>query len=238
MDELGIRREMCEIGKMAFANGYVAANDGNFSVKLSANEFLCTPTGVSKGLMTPDMICRVGADGTLLEKNGGYRPSSEIKMHLRVYERREDVFAVVHTHSPYATAFAASRKAINQPIMTEAVVLLGCVPLAGYATPGTDEVPDSIEEFLPFFDSVLLSNHGVLTWGKDLTDAWYKTESAEHYARVTATSALLGGSAPVDTEQLKGLYEIRRRLGFPMMENMAQCPGKKTCGVCTREGCL
>ena len=135
--EMDIKIEMCEIGKRVYNRGMVAANDGNFSVKLSENEFLCTPTGVSKGFMTPEYICKVDAEGNVIEANEGFKPSSEIKMHMRVYKEREDVKAVVHAHPMYATTFAVCGLPLTEPIMPEAVLSLGTVPLAKYGTPST-----------------------------------------------------------------------------------------------------
>lgn len=158
--ELEIKQEMCEIGRRVYNRGMVAANDGNFSVKLSEDEYLCTPTGVSKGFMTPEYICKVNAKGEVLEANEGFRPSSEVKMHMRIYQERPDVNAVVHAHPMYATTFAIAGEALMDPIMPEAVIFLGGVPLAKYGTPSTMEIPDSIQEFLQDYDAVLLENHG------------------------------------------------------------------------------
>lgn len=154
--EMDIKIEMCEIGKRVYNRGMVAANDGNFSVKLSENEFLCTPTGVSKGFMTPEYICKVDAEGNAIEANEGFKPSSEIKMHMRVYKEREDVKAVVHAHPMYATTFAVCGLPLTEPIMPEAVLSLGTVPLAKYGTPSTMEIPDAVSEYLPYYDAVLL----------------------------------------------------------------------------------
>ena len=123
--EFEIKQEMCEIGKRVYNRGMVASNDGNFSVKLNDNEFLCTPTGVSKGFMTPEYICKVDAEGNVLEANEGFRPSSEIKMHLRIYKERPDVNAVVHAHPSFATSFAIAGIPLTQPIMPEAVIKKG-----------------------------------------------------------------------------------------------------------------
>ncbi len=116
---------------------WFAANDGNISVKLNDNEFLCTPTGVSKGFMTPEFICKVDAQGNVIQANPGFKPSSEIKMHMRVYQKRPDVGSVVHAHPIYATSFAIAGIPLTQPIMPEAVIALGCVPIAEYGTPST-----------------------------------------------------------------------------------------------------
>ncbi|MBR1914542.1 MAG: class II aldolase/adducin family protein, partial [Lachnospiraceae bacterium] len=155
-NEYEIKKQICEIGKRIYDRNMVAANDGNISVKLNDNEFLCTPTGVSKGFMTPEFICKVDREGKVLQANKGFRPSSEIKMHMRVYQKRPDVGSVVHAHPTFATAFAIAGIPLTQPIMPEAVISLGCVPIAPYGTPSTMEIPDAVEPYLEHFDQVLL----------------------------------------------------------------------------------
>ncbi|MBR5517424.1 MAG: class II aldolase/adducin family protein, partial [Clostridia bacterium] len=129
VSEFEIKKQIWDIGKRIYDRGMVAANDGNISVKISDNEFLCTPTGVSKGFMTPEYICKVDADGNVIQANGNFKPSSEIKMHMRVYKQRPDVKSVVHAHPIYATSFAIAGIPLTQPIMPEAVIALGCVPI-------------------------------------------------------------------------------------------------------------
>ncbi len=209
-----IKQEMCEIGRRVYERGMVAANDGNFSVKINENEFLCTPTGISKGFMKPECICRIDARGQLLEENGGFRPSSEMKMHLRVYQERPDVGAVVHAHPPYATTFAAAGLELEQPILSEAVLTLGKVPVAKYGTPSTQEVPDAVAEYLQDYDAMLLANHGALTYGDSLMNAYYKMESVEFYARILYQTKMLGGAKELTREQVEDIYEIRRRSGM------------------------
>ena len=159
MDEYEVKQQICDIGRRIYERKMVAANDGNISVKVGENEFLCTPTGVSKGFMTPESICKIDESGKVLEASEGFRPSSEIKMHLRVYEKRPDIRAVVHAHPVYATTFATMGEPLCRPIMTEAVVSLGCVPVAGYARPSTSDVADAVEEYVEHFDAMLLANH-------------------------------------------------------------------------------
>ena len=144
MSPYEIKKEICEIGRRIYNDGFVAANDGNISVKVNDNEFYCTPTGVSKGFMTPDMIIRIDGTGKKLE--GKLNPSSEIKMHLRVYRERPDVNAVVHAHPPIATAFTVAGVDLDQYILPEAVLTIGAVPTCDYGTPSTEEIPDSLEE--------------------------------------------------------------------------------------------
>lgn len=236
-NEFEIKKLMCEIGRRVYNRGMVAANDGNFSVKLNDNEFLCTPTGASKGFMTPEYICKVDANGNVLQANGNFRPSSEIKMHMRVYEKRPDVNAVVHAHPSYATSFAIAGIPLTQPIMPEAVIALGCVPIAKYGTPSTMEIPDAVEEYLPYFDQVLLENHGALTWGTDLMNAYMKMESVEFYAELLYKSRVLGGPKEFNKEQIEKLYEIRRKMGLPGKHPANLCPnaknGKENCHSCS-----
>lgn len=212
--ELDIKKEMCEIGKRVYDRGMVASNDGNFSVKLNDNEYLCTPTGVSKGFMTPEYICKVDAKGNILEANEGFRPSSEIKMHMRIYEKRPDVKAVVHAHPMYATTFAIAGKPLMEPIMPEAVIFLGGVPLAKYGTPSTMEIPDAVEEFLEDYDAVLLENHGALTYSDSLLNAYHKMESVEFYARLMYQTMAIGGPQILSDERVEQLYEIRRNMNL------------------------
>ena len=212
--EMDIKIEMCEIGKRVYNRGMVAANDGNFSVKLSENEFLCTPTGVSKGFMTPEYICKVDAEGNAIEANEGFKPSSEFKMHMRVYKEREDVKAVVHAHPMYATTFAVCGLPLTEPIMPEAVLSHGTVPLAKYGTPSTMEIPDAVSEYLPYYDAVLLENHGALSYADSLMGAYHKMESLEFYARLLYQAKMLGGPKELTDEQVKRLYGMRRQYGL------------------------
>lgn len=212
--ELEIKEEMCEIGRRVYNRGMVAANDGNFSVKISDNEFLCTPTGVSKGFMTPEYICKVDSEGNVLEANEGFKPSSEMKMHMRIYKERPDVQAVVHAHPMYATTFAVAGIPLMEPIMPESVIAFGGAPLAKYGTPSTEEIPDSIMPYLQQYDAVLLENHGALTYSDTLLNAYHKMESLEFYARLMYQAKMIGGPQILDEKRVEELYEIRRNMGL------------------------
>lgn len=212
--ELEIKEEMCEIGRRVYNRGMVAANDGNFSVKVSDNEFLCTPTGVSKGFMTPEYICKVDSEGNVLEANEGFKPSSEMKMHMRIYKERPDVQAVVHAHPMYATTFAVAGIPLMEPIMPESVIAFGGAPLAKYGTPSTEEIPDSIMPYLQQCDAVLLENHGALTYSNTLLNAYHKMESLEFYARLMYQAKMIGGPQILDEKRVEELYEIRRNMGL------------------------
>ena len=213
-NEKAIKEQICDIGKRIYNRNMVAANDGNISVKLNDHEFLCTPTGVSKGFMTPDYICKVDEKGDVIEANEGFRPSSEVKMHMRVYAKRPDVGAVVHAHPNFATSFAIAGQPLSIPMMPEAVISLGCVPLAPYGTPSTMEIPDSIEQYLDDFDTVLLENHGALAWSTDLLSAYMKMESLEFYAELLYKSKMLGGPTEFTKEQIADLVKIRQKMGI------------------------
>lgn len=236
--EYEIKKQICEIGKRIYNRGMVAANDGNISVKISDNEYLCTPTGVSKGFMTPEYICKIDGQGNVLHANKGFKPSSEIKMHLRVYAKRPDVKSVVHAHPIYATSFAIAGIPLTQPIMPEAVIALGCVPIAEYGTPSTNEIPDAVEKYLPYYDAVLLENHGALTYSDSLLAAYHKMESVEFYAELLFKSKQLGGPQEFSKEQIEKLYEIRRKFGMTGKHPANLCPNNKNgnmschnCGV-------
>ena len=234
--EYEIKKQICEIGKRIYNRGMVAANDGNISVKLNDHEFLCTPTGVSKGFMTPEYICKINEKGEVIQANPGFKPSSEIKMHLRVYEKRPDVKSVVHAHPMYATSFAIAGIPLTQPIMPEAVIALGCVPIAPYGRPSTTEIPDAVEPYLQYFDAVLLENHGALSYSDSLLNAYMKMESVEFYAQLLYQSKVLGGPKEFTPEQVEQLYEIRRKFGMKGKHPANVClnnkAGKPSCHSC------
>lgn len=213
MPEFMARKQICDIGKRMYNRGYVAANDGNISVRIGRDTILCTPTGVSKGFMTPDMLVKLNMKGE--RRSGTRKASSEIKMHLRVYKENPEVMAVTHAHPPIATSFAIGGIELDKALLPEAVVMLGTVPIAPYATPGTEEVPESIAPYCKDHNAVLLANHGALTWGSDLIEAYYRMESLEHYAAIMMyTSNIIGKSNELSCGQVERLIEIRKNLGI------------------------
>lgn len=214
LSEYEVKKEICEIGKRIYMNGFVAANDGNISVRINDREVLCTPTGVSKGYMTPDMICKVDMDGKVLTANGKLRPSSEVKMHLRVYKERPDVKSVVHAHPPYGTSYAIAGVPLDKPIMPEAVIALGNVPIAAYGTPSTDEIPDEVSKYLYSYDAVLLENHGALTYSDTLLNAYFKMESLEFYAKLMHLSSQIGEPQVLNDAQIEKLITIRKNMNL------------------------
>ena len=226
-NEFELKKLMCEIGKRIYNREMVAANDGNFSVKLDDGTYLCTPTGVSKGFMTPEMICKVDENGNSIRSNGQWKPSSEIKMHMRIYKQRPDVTAVVHAHPQYATAYAIAGIPLTEKIMPEAVIFLGEVPIAKYGLPSTMEIPDAVEPYLNCYDAVLLENHGALSWGQDLMSAYFKMEGLEFYAKLAYKAKMLGGAKEFSEGEVQRLYELRRQFNVP---------GRHP-ALCQEEGC-
>ena len=216
-----IKQEICEVGHRLYDHGFVAANDGNISVKFNDNEFYCTPTGVSKGSLTPDMIIKIDAQGNKLE--GELNPSSEIKMHLRVFRERPDVNAVVHAHPPVATAFTVAGIPLDRYILPEAVLTIGDVPTCAYGTPSTMEIPDSLMPYIQEHDAFMLKNHGALTVGNTLTRAFFTMEEVEFNAKIMKYAMELGRIEEIPADQMLKLIDLRIKMGLP-----GKHPGYKT----------
>ena len=194
-EEVKARQEILEIGGRMYAKGFVAANDGNISCLVSPNRVVITPAGVSKGFMTEESLVTTDLTGQVLTDGC---PSSELFLHLRVYRENPMVRAVVHAHPPAATAFACAGLPLERPILAEAVVQLGQVPVAPFALPGTEAVADSVAPFCSEHCALLLANHGALTWGRDLMEAWFRMETVEYYANLL----ILTGQLPVPPREL------------------------------------
>jgi len=213
MSDFEAKKAILEVGKRMYAKGFVAANDGNISCKAGPDTFWTTCTGVSKGFMTQDMLVKMDMKGKILF--GQRKPSSEVKMHMRVYEENPEVMAVTHAHPPVATSFAIAGIGLDKAVLPEAVVQLGSVPVARYATPGTQEVPDSIAPFCQDYNGVLLANHGALSWGTDVFQAFYRLESIEYYAQILMyTGNILGKQNELSCGQVDELMGIREKLGL------------------------
>lgn len=210
-DELSLRREIVEVGRWIWQKGWVAANDGNISVRLDDRQILCTPTGVSKGMMSPEDLILVDRQGNKLA--GERERTTEIAMHLTVYDMRPEVRAVVHAHPPVATGFAAAGRGLNLALLPEVVVGLGSVPLAGYGLPGTEALSEAIRPFIPKYDALLLMNHGATCYGEDLRCAYFRMETVEHFARITLVTELLGGARVLPRSDVQALVDSRTRYG-------------------------
>ncbi len=205
-----LKEDVCEIGRRLYQNGYIAAMEGNASIRLGENEVMSTPAGVCKGYLTPSMIVTCDMSGNKLQ--GELRVSTEIQMHLAVYRARPDVRAVVHAHPPKCTGFAVAGVPLNKAVLAEVVVTLGCVPLAQYGTPSTQELADSVDRLVRTSDGILLSNHGALTVGKDIYDAYYKMEVIEHFAEISLVSRELGGERLLPKKEVSRLLDLRQKV--------------------------
>lgn len=213
-EETGARRLICDIGERLWQRNMVAANDGNISVRLGNGEILCTPTGTSKAFLRPERLVRVAPDGTVLDSPDGLRPSSEVKMHLRLYERSDRVGAVVHAHPMYGTVFAIRGEALTSAMMPESVIAMPEIPLAPYGTPSTHAVPDSVEPFVETHRACLLEQHGALSWGEDLVSAYMTMERLEYTAQITYLLRRIGGERDLPAEEVERLIGMRAQYGL------------------------
>jgi L-fuculose-phosphate aldolase len=200
---------LVDICHRLYANRFVTATDGNVSVRLENGNILTTCTAINKGMLSENDLVEVDLSGNVL--TGDHLPSTEIGMHLYIYSQRAGVNAVVHAHPPYATGFATAHQSLNECLFPEVVVGLGAIPLAKYATPSTEEVTNSLAPFVKVADAILLSNHGVVTYGKDLWDAYFKMEKVEHAAHITFVARMLGGEKPLSPEDIEKLRVISQQ---------------------------
>jgi len=222
--ERELRQDIVDIGKLVYEKGWVAANDGNISIRLDADRVLCTPTGVSKGMMHIDDLIICDMLGNKLE--GRRERTSEIGMHYKIYELRPDVRAVVHAHPPVSTGFAVAGKPLNLALLPEVIIGLGCVPLADYGLPGTEALTDGMLPYIPKYDAILLANHGGVCYSDEVYKAFFKMETLEHFARITLVAELLGGPKLLPKLEVDKLFDARTRYGVK-----AQSAGEPGCPV-------
>lgn len=208
-----VKEQICDVCHKMWQLGWVAANDGNVTALLDDGTLLATPTGISKSFITPEKLIRIDRQGNVLEAAEGMRPSSELKMHLRCYDRRGDVRAAIHAHPPGATGFAVAHRPMDMYNMIEDVAAIGSVPLTPYGTPSTSEVPDAIDPYLEEHDVMLLENHGALAVGGDVLTAFYRMESLELWAKITINAIILGGSYDISRANIDKLIGLRERYG-------------------------
>ena len=203
------RRDIVQFGQMLHERRFIAACDGNLSVRLDKNRILVTPTGVSKGMMKTSDLVIVDMEGRKLK--GRREVTTEIGMHVLIYRLRPNVAGIVHAHPPTATGFAAAGMALDQPLVCEVVIGLGSIPLAPYGTPGTPELAETLEPLVPQYDAILMANHGVVTYGVELQSAYMKMETVEHFAEITLVTQALGRQQPLASEDLKKLATVRSK---------------------------
>jgi L-fuculose-phosphate aldolase len=212
MNEYQLKEQICEIGRRIYNKGFAAANDGNITIRLNDKEVLCTPTMVSKGFMKPDDICKVDHEGKQLA--GKRKRTSEVLLHLAVYKTRPDVNAVVHCHPPHATAFAVAREPIPKCVLPEVEVFLGEVPMAVYETPGTQKFAETIVPFVKDCNTIILANHGTVTFGPNLENAYFNTEIIDAYCRILILARQLGPINYFTAHQTRELLDLKKRLGY------------------------
>src|SRR5438105_7236624 len=222
MDEQTARRDLLRICHLMYERSYVVSSDGNVSVQLDDGRILATPTMTCKGRMTEDLIAITDIDGRPLNNQ---RASSELAMHLLIYRERPDVKAVCHAHPPHGTAFAVAGLAIDQPILSEVILTLGCVPLAEYGTPSTDELSDAMRPLVKHHNALLMANHGAVAYGADIWQAFDRLETLEHTAKIAILSRVLGGSRNLSPDAIEKLINVRETAGY-LTEN-ARC---QACG--------
>ncbi|MBW3539165.1 MAG: class II aldolase/adducin family protein [Planctomycetes bacterium] len=207
-----LKEQICEIGRRVYNKGFAAANDGNISIRVGENEVLCSPTMICKGFMSPEDICAVDLDGNQIA--GTRKRTSEILLHLTIMKERPDVKAVVHCHPPHATAFAVAGEPIPQCVLPEVEVFMGEVPIAPYETPGGQKFADTVKPFLTATNTIILRNHGTVTFGKNLEDAYWKTEILDAYCRILLLAKQMGPIEYFNRQQTVELLDLKQRLGF------------------------
>ncbi|MGH9415593.1 MAG: class II aldolase/adducin family protein [Terriglobales bacterium] len=208
-DRAAATRDILRIGQFLHQKSLVAASDGNISVRLEGGRVLTTPTSMSKGLMEADDLVVTDMQGHKLE--GRRNASSELAMHLLIYELRPEVNGVVHAHPPAATGFAAAGIPLNQALLAEVVLALGCIPLAAYGTTGTPELSATLRPLVPHYDAILMANHGVVCYGEDVMKAYFKMETVEHFARIAIVTHVLGRQNLLGQEEVAKLMQARQR---------------------------
>jgi L-fuculose-phosphate aldolase len=204
-----LRQDMVLFGKLLHRLGFMPGTSGNLSIRLDRDRLLVTPTSMSKFLLTREDMVIVDLDGRQLE--GSRNVTSELSMHLAVYHHRDDVGAVVHSHPPIATAFACAGRGLEEMLCQEAVMTLGVVPLAAYATTGTSEVAASLVPFLPFHDAILMANHGAVAYGSTLLEAFQKMETVEHLAQIALVAHQLGAPRILKQEEIHQLRDAKAK---------------------------
>ena len=203
------RADLIRVCRLIYDKGWVAMNDGNVSIRLDDDRILCTPTAVSKGFVDLEDVIICDMQGC---KVSGVREcTSEIAMHITIYNMRSDVRSVVHAHPPVATGFAAAGRALDKALLPEVIIQLGAVPIAAYGLPGTPALSDGMLPWIPQYDALLLENHGCTAYGRDVWEAFFRMEMVEHFARITFVAEMLGGARALPREEVDKLFAARQR---------------------------
>lgn len=212
INDRALKEEICEIGRRVYNKGFAAANDGNISIRVGENEVLCTPTMICKGFMKPEDICAVDMEGKQIA--GTRKRTSEVLLHLEIMRNRPDVKSVVHCHPPHATAFAVAGEPIPQCILPEVEVFMGEVPIAPYETPGDQRFAQTVTPFLKATNTIILKNHGTVSFGKSLEDAYWKTEILDAYCRILLLAKQIGQPQYLNEQKSRELLDLKKKWGF------------------------
>ncbi len=223
-----LRRQIILVCRMMYQQKLVTATDGNVSARLPDGNLMITPSGISKGFVTEDQLIIIDRAGRKIAGAEGLRSSSEIKLHLVCYDKRDDIDAVVHAHPPTAVAFSIAGISLAQCILPEVILSFGSIPTASYGTPSTQELPDSINDTIVTNDAIILERHGSVTVGTDVTDAFFKLEKMEHAAEITYRARMLGRVTPLDSGEVDRLLDIRHKIGLKGRASVCN-----ECGICS-----
>lgn len=222
------RDDVVRIGQLMFQKGWVASNDGNVTVRMDEERILATPTGMCKGMMHPDDLIVLDRKGNKVL--GRRERTTEINMHLTIYDMRPDIRAVVHAHPPVATGFATAGKPLNLALLPEVIIAFGCVPIAEYGLPGTEELTEPMRPLIPKHNALLMANHGVVCYGEDVFQAYFRMETVEHSARIQFVAEMLGGPNVLPRREVSKLLDSRSRYGVK-----AASSGEPECPVTAEE---
>jgi L-fuculose-phosphate aldolase len=228
-EERRLRSAICEIGKLCYSKSFIVGADGNISARMSDGTILITPAGAMKGFLQPEHIAHIDMRGEPVDD--GPRASSERAIHTVVYEERPEMRAMVHAHPPHAVAMTIAGIDLQTPLIPEIIVTIGGIPTAPFATPGTMELPDSIREIVRCSDTVIMQNHGSVTMGTNLLDAFKKLDMVEHTARILWLAHCVGNVQPLARENVEKLLATRRALGVDTkntLENRCGLPPERS----------
>jgi len=222
------RDDIVRIGRLVFEKGWVAANDGNITLRLDEDRILATPTGTCKGMMEPDDMIVLDRKGRKI--SGRRERTTEINMHLTIYDLRPDIRAVVHAHPPVSTGFATAGRSLDLALLPEVIISFGCIPLAGYGLPGTPALTEPMLPLIPKHNALLMANHGAVCYGEDVFQAYFRMETVEHSARIQLVAELLGGPNVLPRTEVDKLLDSRTRYGVK-----ARSAGEPNCPVAAEE---
>lgn len=212
VNDRALKEDICEIGRRVYNKGFAAANDGNISIRVGEDAVLCSPTMICKGFMKPEDICAVDMNGDQIA--GKRKRTSEILLHLEIMRNRPDVKACVHCHPPHATAFAVANEAIPQCILPEIEVFMGEIPVAPYETPGGQKFAETVTPFLKSSNTIILKNHGTISFGKTVEEAYWKTEILDAYCRILLLAQQMGKVDYLNEQKSRELLDLKKKLGF------------------------